>query len=553
MKKITELIKNIFIENPTPEHDFYLSSSNITTQNDNVNYENVFENLSINLEYLKMIYTPNINNDIIFREFTMTYQDKKYNSFLLFIDGMVDSKRINEFVLKPLMILAKRERCTSQSTAIANNISIKRVSNTPLDKIITNYLLPQNDLKKYSKFKDIINDVNSGNCILFIDTIPLAFSLDVKGFKHRNVSEPQNEIVVRGSQEAFVEVQKVNTSIIRRLVNNENLIIENKSIGTLSKTKVSICYMKNIANDSLVNEVKYRLNNINVDSIISSGQLEQLIQDKSNTSFPQLISTERPDKVVNFIYEGRVAIVINGSPYVLVAPGVLVDFLSSPEDLNLKYQFSNILRFIRIIAMLLALLLPSMYIAITTYHPEFIPTELLFAIAASRASVPFPIIFEIVIMEGSFELIREAGLRVPSPIGPTIGIVGALILGEAAVSASIVSPILIIIVSITAICSFAVPDYSLSFTLRFLRFLFLFLGYIAGFLGIAIGLFIYATILNNLKSFGVPYLSPYIPNGNRDSETSIFLKPVWLREHRANFLKTKKILSANHISMKWKQ
>ena len=203
--------------------------------------------------------------------------------------------------------------------------------------------------------------------------------------------------------------------------------------------------------------------------------------------------------------------------------------------------------------MFFSLLLPGLYIAISTYHPELIPTELLFAIAASRESVPFPIIFEIVIMEISFELIREAGLRVPSPIGPTIGIVGALILGEAAVSASVVSPILIIIVSITAICSFAVPDFSLSFTLRFLRFLFLFLGYIAGFLGIAFGLFIYIAILSNLKSFGVPYLAPYFPSGNKDTDSSLFLRPIWLREQRPDFLDTKKISEEGPISMLWKK
>ena len=205
------------------------------------------------------------------------------------------------------------------------------------------------------------------------------------------------------------------------------------------------------------------------------------------------------------------------------------------------------------LAMFFTLLLPGLYIAITSYHPELIPTELLFAIAESRESVPFPIIVEIIVMELSFELIREAGLRVPSPIGPTIGIVGALILGEAAVSASIVSPILIIVVSITAICSFAVPDFSLSFTLRFLRFLFIFLGYIAGFLGIALGLFIYVAILNSLKSFGVPYLSPYVPVQTKDTNSAFFIQPLWFREKRADFLKTKKPFSEGAISMLWKK
>ena len=310
--------------------------------------------------------------------------------------------------------------------------------------------------------------------------------------------------------------------------------------------------MKSIANDSLVAEVKYRINNLDVDYLISSGQLEQLIQDDYAVVFPEIIATERPDKAADHLLEGRVVVIVNGSPYALIMPGVLVDFISSPEDLNLKFQYSNLLRVIRYIAAFLALFLPGLYVAITNYHQELIPTELLFAIAASRETVPFPIIFEILIMEIAFELIREAGLRVPSPIGPTIGIVGALILGEAAVSANIVSPILIIVVAITGICSFAIPDFSLSFTLRFFRFLYIILGYLCGLLGIGLGIYIHSIILSNLKSFGVPYLSHYLPINEKPSKASTLLPPIWKREARANFLNVKKKRSQAKFSMKWK-
>lgn len=555
--KLVNLLQNIFTYKENEEYEFSLSSASTYSPNpatdESTEYKEIFSTLSVNLEYMKVKYNALISNDVKFREFQFTARDKEYSAFIVYIDGMVNSQTINDFILKPLMLLNKNSKHKTMPTAITNNITVRKVKKFNLEDYIFNSLLPQNDITKVTEFSEIISAINSGNCALFVDTMPGAFSLDVKGFKHRSVSEPQNEIVVRGSQEAFVEVIRVNTSILRRLVNSENLIIEKTNVGKISKTDVAICYLKNVANDDLVNEVKFRINNLDIDSLISSGQLEQLIQDNGNTSFPQMISTERPDRVTNLLFEGRVAIIINGSPYVLVAPGILVDFISSPEDLNLKYQFSNILRFIRVIAMFFTLLLPGLYIAITTYHPELIPTELLFAIAASRESVPFPIIFEIVIMEISFELIREAGLRVPSPIGPTIGIVGALILGEAAVSASIVSPILIIIVAITGICSFAVPDFSLSFTLRFLRFLFLFLGYIAGFLGIALGLFIYFAILGDLKSFGVPYLAPYFPSENKKTETTFFLRPIWLRERRSSFLGTKRTFEEGPISMLWKK
>ena len=280
--------------------------------------------------------------------------------------------------------------------------------------------------------------------------------------------------------------------------------------------------------------------------------MEQLIQDNGNIAFPQLIATERSDKTANHLLEGRIAVIVNGSPYAIIMPGVFLDFLSSPEDLNLKHQYSNLLKTIRIFSTIITLLLPGIYIAIINYHTEILPTELLFTIAAARNTVPFPTIFEILLMEISFELLREAGLRVPTPFGSTIGIIGALILGEAAVSANLVSPILIIIVAITGICSFSIPDFSLSFSFRVFRFLYIILGYLCGLLGIATGLFIQFGILANLKSFGAPYLSPYAPAINTNSFSAYFIKPIWKREKRADFLNTKKPYSEDKISMKWK-
>ena len=285
---------------------------------------------------------------------------------------------------------------------------------------------------------------------------------------------------------------------------------------------------------------------------ISSGNIEQLIQDDSKIVFPQLISTERPDKTVHHLLEGRIAILVNGSPYALIAPGVLIDFLSSPEDLNLKHQYANLLKILRLIASFITILLPGLYIAILNFHTELVPTELLFTIAGSRNSVPFPIMFEIILMEISFELIREAGLRIPSPIGPTIGIIGALILGEAAVTANLVSPFSIIIVAITGIGSFAIPDFSLNFTFRIYKFLYIFLGYIAGFLGITLGLFTQCAILCNLNSFGVSYLSPYIPVSNYNGSISYFIHSIWKRENRGSFLNTKRPNKQAHISRAWK-
>lgn len=429
MKILKQILSNFLIyQNNNDYYDFSLPQNN-NVENDkkeeNVapknekSKEKIYSSLNVNVDYIKVKYNALINSDIVLREFNLTIKGKEYKACLLFIDGMIDSQSINNFILRPLMSNSKCDS-TLVSSAITKNISVKRIKKFNLENHIYNSLVPQNTMKKSSSFEDIFSSVNIGDCALFIDTLSVAFIIDVKGFESRSISEPKNEIVIRGSQESFVEKLRTNTSMIRRLINNENLIIENTSVGKLSKTNIAICYLKNIANSDLVAEVKYRINNLDIDNITSSGQLEQLIQDNNTSFFPQMIATERPDKAANHLAEGRVVVIVNGSPYVLIMPGVFIDFLASPEDVNLKFQYSNLLKLIRIFALIITLFLPGIYVAITNYHTELLPTELLFTIAASRNSVPFPVIFEILLMELSFELIREAGLRVPTPIGPTI-------------------------------------------------------------------------------------------------------------------------------------
>ena len=404
---------------------------------------------------------------------------KQFKAFIIYIDGLVDTTSINDFILNPLMLKNFSNQNNDPqivSEAITTNISVRKVKRFNITDYIYECLLPQNSVKKISSFDELVKNVNSGDCALFVDTINFAFDIDIKKFAQRSISEPKNEPVVRGSQEAFVENLRTNTSLIRRNINNENLIIENITIGKTNKNNCAVCYIKDITNSSLVSETKYRLNNLDVDYVLSSSELIQLIKDDPETTLPEIMTTERADKACSYLLQGRVIIIYNGSPYALILPVTLFDFISSGEDVNLNYHFSNLLKIIRGIAFFITLLLPGLYLAITIYHRELLPTELLYSIVASRVNVPFPILVEILIMELSFELIREAGLRVPSPLGSTVGIVGALVLGEAAVSASIVSPILIIIIAITAISSFAIPDFSLGFHLRIARFAYTLLG-----------------------------------------------------------------------------
>ena len=297
-KTFKDVLYSIFAYNPEESYRFDLpETQNEQEENSEMNFtqnppgenqtqqikeQTIYTSVDVNLDYLKVKYNTLINSDINIREFTLIANNKEYKAFLFYIDGMIDSKIINDFVLEPLMLRSKANTHTndndnkSKSIAIANNISVRRVKKFQLENYIYNSLIPQNSISKEDKFSKIISDVNSGNCALFIDTLSNAFSIEVKGFKSRSVSTPNNEVVVRGAQEAFVEAIRVNTSLLRRIINNENLIIENTDVGTITRTKIAICYMKNIANDELVAEVKYRINNLDVDSLVSSGELEQL-------------------------------------------------------------------------------------------------------------------------------------------------------------------------------------------------------------------------------------------------------------------------------------
>lgn len=504
--------------------------------------------LKENLEYFKIKYNILINSDIKLREFEINYKSKKIPAFIIYIDGMVNGNAINNYILKPLLL----KNSIHMKDPENHNLS-KKEHPINIENFLYSNLIPQNSITKESKLQLIIERINSGACALFVEGLNKAFCIDAKGYQSRPISKPITEEVVKGSHEGFVENLRTNTSILRRIVNNEKLIIEELSIGSLNNNKIAVCYLKNITNDDLVAEVKHRLSNLKVDYILSSSQLEQFIKDNSTTAFPQSISTERPDKASNYLLLGRVIILVNGSPFSIILPASLVDFLTSPEDYNLNYHYSNFLRLLRLVALACSLLVPGMYVAITVFHYELIPSELLFAIIASREAIPFPIIFEIIIMEICFELIQEASIRVPSSFSTTVGIIGALILGDAAISANIVSPILIIIVAFSGICAFTIPDNTLRFAIRMFRFMYIILGYISGFLGIALGFFIHFSILANQSSFGVPFFNPYIPFKKFSRNENIYMKPVWKREYRNMILNTKKPDIEEPISMKWRE
>lgn len=485
--------------------------------------------LEKNRRLLETEFELPVNQDIIIRDFRIPSLNRK--ALLIYIDGLSDRNTQNFAVLQPLMLLGPDEASNGKD---------------PID-IAYEKLLPGHQLQKTGKFKDVIDAVLDGSSALLIDGSDQAIIIETKGWEHRGVDRPNNEPVVRGPQEAFVESFRANTASVRRYVKDPKLITEIFRVGKRSRTLVAVMYVKDIANPKLVEEVKYRITSIAeaVDFIPETGTLEEYLEDHPRSIIPQTLSTERPDRVGAFIREGHVGIVMANSPFSLIVPTNFAIFLHSAEDYYLRWPFSNFLRLIRAVSIFLSLMLPAIYIAIVNYHQEMIPTDLLLAMTAAREAVPFPAIAEILFMEFSFELIREAGVRIPSVIGPTIGIVGALILGQAAVSASVVSPILIIIIALTALASFVVPNYNASFAVRILRFIFIILAGVLGFFGIAFGVFLLILHLVTVNSFGVPFMTPIAPYKPQNKDRvirpraydqpyrPIFLRPLdWIRQQK---------------------
>lgn len=496
----------------------------------------ISERLPENLDFIKSEYSIPDNGDVMLREFDIVVKDKVIPAFMVFIDGMVDRKVINDNILQPLMLLS--------------NLDIKGDGGN-IAEYVRSHILPHNQIREVREHKKVIEEVNFGGCGVYIDGMDSAFAADVKGWEHRSVDRPNTELVIRGPQEGFTESLRVNTALVRKRLRDEKLVAENLEMGARSKTPGSLLYIKDIANDSLVTEVKRRLKNIKVDYILDTGELEQFIEDSTFLPSPQLIATERPDRAASALSDGRVVLIMNGSPFALIMPVTHTDLFHSPEDTYIRFPYANLMRFIRLIGLFSSLLLPGIYLAITNFHHEMIPTDLLLAIEASRERVPFPSVVEILIMEVAFELIREAGIRIPGPIGPTLGIIGALILGQAAVAANIVSPILIIIVAVTGIGSFSLPNFSLAFAYRVLRFGYIFLGAMAGLLGITAGLFIHLIWLVGTKSFGVPFFAPYGPKTARGFVDQLTKMPIWMQEERPDMVNPKKVGKQSKISRAW--
>ncbi len=491
--------------------------------------------LEENKRILQEIYQLPRNKDIVVREFTIAGTPYA-NAALVYIDGMINSNKLERFVLQPLMN-------PQNSWQFDDKDAIGQFIET---------VLPNASIKRANIYLDLEEGVNRGDTVVIIDGLSEAIIIETKGWEHRSVSTPQTEQTVRGSQAAFTENLRVNTGLIRSILHSSDLITEMVTVGKRGQLNCAIMYLSSIANDSLVAEVRRRLEGISTDYVVDSGQLMQFIEDHPRSIFPQTISTERPDRVANYLVEGHVALILEGNPFAQIAPASFFSFFHSAEDFSAKTSIVNFMRILRLFGALISSVLPSLYIAIAYFHQEAIPTELLLAIAGSRESVPFPAIVEVMMMELSFELIREAGVRIPGILGSTIGIVGAIILGQAAVTARIVSPIIVVIIAITGLASFTIPEYRMASAIRVIRFGLLMFAWIMGLVGLGYALLGLTVILCRLKSFGMPYMVPIGPKTIANFDV-VLRGPVFSQETRPDALNTKDRQRQPRISRLWKK
>lgn len=469
----------------------------------------ISSDLSTNERFLRDVFHQ--CSDVVFR---MVPINDKTKLLFVYIDGLCDTKPLDEMMLNP------------------DRTSDKKSEVFIFEEFVANQLRAVAKIKSTQSVNELTNGILTANVAILVEGETTALLADLKGFEKRSIEEPSSETVIRGPRDGFTETLRVNTSLIRRRIRTPRLKIESFTIGKLSKTDVAIVYIEKIASDSVIEEVRKRLKSIEIDGVIETGFIEEFVEDFPFSPFPQIQNTERPDIVCGSLLEGKVSILVDNTPFVLIVPMTFWSGLQAAEDYYERFIYVTFIRWIRYILFNISLLLPSIYVAVTTFHPQLIPTNLLISIASSREDVPFPVLFEAFMMELMFEALREAGIRLPKSIGSAVSIVGALVIGEAAVQAGIISAPMVIVVAATGIASFAVPRYNFGTAYRFLRFPILILTGLFGLYGVILGMIAILIHLVHLQSFGVPYLSPIAPQNPKYLKDVLVRAPRWSMNRR---------------------
>ncbi|WP_409251988.1 spore germination protein [Bacillus sp. SCS-153A] len=463
--------------------------------------------LKENAAKLRETFNHPVNQDLAVRPFTISAFNRK--AVLFFLNGM-SQRQVIEKELIPNLISPFPNQNTEEQ------LNLDFFSNC----------IPLQDIKEECNYENIISNILMGNSALLVEGEDHAYLFGTGGFEKRGVEKPEDEAVLKGPKEAFIESISVNISLIRKQLRSAELMTEYVTVGEKGLSQVALLYLHDVANPNLVEKIKKRLNQIHSDEVQNLGLLEQHIEERPYSLVPTVLYTERPDRAVSFINEGHVVLLMDSSPSSLILPVTFWSFFHTSEDYYARWPYGNFTRILRLMAIFITIMTPAIYIAVTNYHIEMLPTDLVLAISSTREEVPFPAIFEVIMLLLAFELIREGGVRVPSPIGPTIGIVGALILGQAAVEANIISPILVIVIAVTGLASFAIPNLSFSYMIRLSTYIFLLFGSIWGFLGIGICITLCIGYLSTLTSFDVPFLSPMAPH-YPSSKDFVVRPPIW--------------------------
>ncbi|ANE49049.1 hypothetical protein SY83_19415 [Paenibacillus swuensis] len=477
---------------------------------------------SIDINKKQIQQTFGKDADLVFKPIPLgPFTNKAY---LVYMDSLSDPHTINDSIVKPL--LQWKDKLEDRRTETSKDF-----------RWIKDQVIAVGDLKEVDTWEPLYLELLSGNTMLIADGISKALSIHSAGLEKRSIEEASSSTVIRGPREGFTEDLRTNMMLIRKRIRDKRLRCTQMIIGEMSKTDVVVMYMEGVAVPEVVQELFHRLEKIRTTSILESGNIEEYIQDKFLTPFPTVYNTERPDTIAAAIMEGRVAILVNGTPFVLLVPALFVHFFQVAEDYYQRADIAFFLRILRYIALVISLLAPALYIAISTFHQEMLPTPLLISLAAQREGTPFPAFIEAVIMEFTFEVLREAGVRLPRAVGQAVSIVGALVIGQAAVEAGIVSAAMVIVVSVTAITSFVFPSFNMSISIRMLRFIFMICAATFGLFGITVGLIVLILHLCSLKSFGVPYLSPFAPWDVDDQSDAIFRFPSWMKKKVPDYVK----------------
>lgn len=398
-----------------------------------------------------------------------------------------------------------------ETTALGRLLSyLEQAPGEEIVEILDKNALGIADVTPFETMEEAAQGMLTGDAILFVDGYPKALKISDKGYPNMGVTEADSEKVIRGSNEGFADSIKVNTALIRKRVRSTKVKVKEMRPGVRSHTNVNLVYMEDLAYPEIIAEVEKRLNRYEIDGVLDSGVIEQLAEEKWYSPFPQFQTTQRPDRAAMAILEGRVVVLSDNSPVALILPTDYNSFIKTSDDYYNRWEVATFGRLLRYIASFFAMTFPGLYLAVTNFHTQVLPTTLLLSFQAARQGVPFPAVFEVLLMEISFELLREAGVRLPGAMGNTIGIVGGLIIGQAAVEANLVSPIVVIIVAFTALCSFAIPNEEFAFSFRILKFVFIAVCAWLGYFGFLISLLMVLIHLSHLTSFGIPYLMPFV-------------------------------------------